>query len=149
MRHLRKNIAMKNSWFQSTHPLRDATMSYCIGIYVKVISIHAPLTGCDNKYFCKRKSISPISIHAPLTGCDVVAESVQFINTNFNPRTPYGMRLSLLDGYIWVILISIHAPLTGCDAYCNCASCLIYSYFNPRTPYGMRLSYSTWHHQQW
>ena len=33
--------------FQSTHPLRDATMDHSIQTLLSMISIHAPLTGCD------------------------------------------------------------------------------------------------------
>ena len=40
--------------FQSTHPLRDATVTSCLLCYNKRISIHAPLTGCD----CKKSKIT-------------------------------------------------------------------------------------------
>ena len=80
----------------------------------RIISIHAPLTGCDRD-FALMCPCGHISIHAPLTGCDC------------------GMSVS----YTFV-LISIHAPLTGCDGYISvvwqdCAN------FNPRTPDGVRL----------
>ena len=80
------------------------------------ISIHAPLTGCDlatEKYLLSNLDIS---IHAPLTGCDVKSRHFCLPFTrNFNPRTPYGMRLPFQS-----ISATLHA------------------YFNPRTPYGMR-----------
>ena len=80
-----------------------------------VISIHAPLTGCDD--FHNADAVSRlISIHAPLTGCD-------------NPFA----RLNVDTG------ISIHAPLTGCDLKSNWHSSMT-SNFNPRTPHGVRLS---------
>ena len=79
---------------------------------------------------------------------------------DFNPRTPYGMRLpnelncnrlvsisihAPLTGcdtwYLHIIylltVISIHAPLTGCDTF-TFASFKFSLNFNPRTPYGMR-----------
>ena len=34
--------------FQSTHPLRDATVGSHTDSDKAIISIHAPLTGCDN-----------------------------------------------------------------------------------------------------
>ena len=101
-------------WFQSTHPLRDATVldPYLEGI--ASISIHAPLTGCDirssNQSFflglfqsthplrdatmsyIAYNSICKISIHAPLTGCDFLASDIELALLYFNPRTPYGMR---------------------------------------------------------
>nr|DAQ64152.1 MAG TPA: hypothetical protein [Caudoviricetes sp.] len=57
------------------------------------ISIHAPLTGCDDPDDLADIDICDISIHAPLTGCDM----------DFPARS-----CILID-------ISIHAPLTGCD----------------------------------
>ena len=103
-----------------------------------VISIHAPLTGCDNKntpiiYFlfifqsthplrdatyvyhiCYNGYI--ISIHAPLTGCDYVDNYEQEI-IKISIHAP----LTGCDACKFVFLlnwitISIHAPLTGCDS---------------------------------
>ena len=59
--------------FQSTHPLRDATYAFRSHYLLLIISIHAPLTGCDRTY-------------------DTLNYSLQY----FNPRTPYGMRLCLV-----------------------------------------------------
>ena len=101
--------------FQSTHPLRGATGlvgGSAVGI---VISIHAPLAGCDR----------------PGKGTDRSAQ------TDFNPRTPCGVRLGVLDIAFQGSNISIHAPLAGCDASCVVCSCCT-SYFNPRTPCGVR-----------
>ena len=81
---------------------------------------------------------------------------------DFNPRTPYGMRLNVT---VWsnsdpifqsthplrdatnhiatissITSISIHAPLTGCDRTSHIHQDSL-PYFNPRTPYGMRLFY--------
>ena len=103
------------SVFQSTHPLRGATGlvgGSAVGI---VISIHAPLAGCDR----------------PGKGTDRSAQ------TDFNPRTPCGVRLGVLDIAFQGSNISIHAPLAGCDASCVVCSCCT-SYFNPRTPCGVR-----------
>ncbi len=102
--------------FQSTHPLRDATRLSCLISSTLKISIHAPLTGCDCDLVNRLISQQSISIHAPLTGCDVrcwkmFKPTLQFQSTHplrdatlsssdncdnfvdFNPRTPYGMRL--------------------------------------------------------
>ena len=78
-----------------------------------------------------------ISIHAPLAGCDTSSRSTARPASNFNPRTPCGVRLFKdclremwqifqsthpLRGATNQILtmrdfynISIHAPLAGCD----------------------------------
>ena len=145
--------------FQSTHPLRDATR--CKDTYSNnsLISIHAPLTGCDWVYLQESRLLFNISIHAPLTGCDQTADESRQLDGNFNPRTPYGMRRdsqSISARYSWFqsthplrdatatalllyryLIISIHAPLTGCD-WSKLFAASHRFYFNPRTPYGMR-----------
>ena len=79
----------------------------------QVISIHAPLAGCD----CPSSGQAPrpvISIHAPLAGCDVFAENLKKLRK-----------------------ISIHAPLAGCDSTISFGG-KSGPYFNPRTPCGVR-----------
>ena len=56
-----------------------------------------------------------ISIHAPLAGCDSPALRRRSPHTDFNPRTPCGVRHVLLQ------------PSSG------------HKHFNPRTPCGVRL----------
>ena len=137
MRHKKRSPTVITVRFQSTHPLRDATCGVSEATVSRWISIHAPLTGCDARAFSKSSN-----------------------QANFNPRTPYGMRLGICVITIEYSCISIHAPLTGCDVTewearatrdgisihapltgCDFAPVsLKYSifYFNPRTPYGMR-----------
>ena len=100
--------------FQSTHPLRGAT---------KALENH------------QKGEI--ISIHAPLAGCDPLRIMLRTRPSNFNPRTPCGVGLidwrsspSLFlfqsthplrgatccrECYLRAKNISIHAPLAGCD----------------------------------
>ena len=104
-----------------------------------MISIHAPLTGCDFRrgiipkrvgrfqsthplrdatgFYWYEINRNEISIHAPLTGCDVCKSH------------------NIFD----VHCISIHAPLTGCDITAIPRITASVN-FNPRTPYGMRPS---------
>ena len=79
------------------------------------ISIHAPLTGCDPSKEDSHHLIFIISIHAPLTGCDKIRSLFSSVPSNFNPRTPYGMRHVCAIFVVLQSYISIHAPLTGCD----------------------------------
>ena len=101
-----------------------------------------------------------ISIHAPLAGCDANAIFVYGAKDDFNPRTPCGMRHHDPDAVASFCQISIHAPLAGCDAerrsmyykllsisiHAPLAGCdkyersglLFEKHFNPRTPCGMR-----------
>ena len=93
VRHIRRTLTDEQKVFQSTHPLRGATLpglrqppghadfnprTPC-GVRLSplfsssvifCISIHAPLAGCD-RAFSMRSARSTISIHAPLAGCDV------------------------------------------------------------------------------
>ena len=56
--------------FQSTHPLRGATLLLHALHGFRPISIHAPLAGCDDTIKNIDKIMKLISIHAPLAGCD-------------------------------------------------------------------------------
>ena len=78
--------------FQSTHPLRGATKPPPVTLSPISISIHAPLAGCDDKPNEDPKGRS-----------------------NFNPRTPCGVRRQISVRDFGVVYISIHAPLAGCD----------------------------------
>ena len=100
--------------FQSTHPLRDATPTFKDTFLSDALfqSTH-PLRDATKTgkllWF-----IVDISIHAPLTGCDCPCQFYVQAIYYFNPRTPYGMR---------------HYSYKDHQAHL---------YFNPRTPYGMR-----------
>ena len=58
---------------------------------VVVISIHAPRGGSD-MLICLPRSPAIISIHAPRGGSDFCAYSVGFLDSYFNPRSPWGER---------------------------------------------------------
>ena len=122
--------------FQSTHPLRGATITRTPARRGHGISIHAPLAGCDMERLTKRLD-NGISIHAPLAGCDHGIVEPRLERDYFNPRTPCGVRRARmrylrygkqfqsthpLRGATFARLdsapgesISIHAPLAGCD----------------------------------
>ena len=78
--------------FQSTLPVRGATVNLTTVVAIAVISIHAPRAGSD--------ITSPQTMDA--TG-------------NFNPRSPCGERLSKNINKIVRKKISIHAPRAGSD----------------------------------
>ena len=56
--------------FQSTHPVRGATVMVAASPDTKRISIHAPREGCDMTVRHSTPSSVTISIHAPREGCD-------------------------------------------------------------------------------
>ena len=123
--------------FQSTHPLRGATIQSFSQPQRGPISIHAPLAGCD-LFPQKLPNLFPISIHAPLAGCDIWIAGCFPRSSDFNPRTPCGVRRCVhcvfgrrnafqsthplrgatrtLEPQLYVFDISIHAPLAGCDS---------------------------------
>ena len=104
--------------FQSTHPSRDATLAYFEDQTLLGISIHASLAGCDDyspAILCRYRLIS---IHASLAGCDVTTPLV-----------------------LLLYCISIHASLAGCDYKQSQASNHSPGNFNPRIPRGMRRLY--------
>ncbi len=107
-------VIMSCHIFQSTHPLRGATRR----------------SGGD-------RVLPLISIHAPLAGCDLQARQGLPAFRDFNPRTPCGVRRDMVIGYITSLPISIHAPLAGCDHYAHTGSAWPWN-FNPRTPCGVR-----------
>ena len=114
VRHYLLGRSTDHEIFQSTHPLRGATRLPRLLRRGRIISIHAPLAGCDARgqdHLHGRR----ISIHAPLAGCDPRGSSPVQAARYFNPRTPCGVR-PLEDwrqAASWSI--SIHAPLAGCD----------------------------------
>ena len=94
VRPVKVDEAVEEAKFQSTHPLRGATAVGRAAMEIGVISIHAPLAGCDPDVITATTTVA-ISIHAPLAGCDAGIEKADDM----------------------VMYISIHAPLAGCDIF--------------------------------
>ncbi len=123
--------------FQSTHPLRGATVGDVLSLTPEQIfqSTH-PLRGATSMLAVVVGSDIFQSTH-PLRGATRRRCSSCPSRMYFNPRTPCGVRHSLRRFCPLAASISIHAPLAGCDGYCW--PCVSYSwYFNPRTPCGVR-----------
>ena len=83
-----------------------------------------------------------ISIHAPRVGCDSSVMFSRPLHSNFNPRTPCGVRLEKEVVVTLTDYISIHAPRVGCDQ-ANQVTFRELVDFNPRTPCGVRPRLST------
>ena len=101
------------------------------------ISIHAPLTGCDCIPPGWVLRGVPISIHAPLTGCDLLAFAICSIPSNFNPRTPHGVRRVRRGLCSRQTDFNPRTP-HGVRRLCS-SKPVKCSNFNPRTPHGVRL----------
>ena len=100
------------------------------------ISIHAPRVGCDGTGGTIT-GVGEISIHAPRVGCDNRFPPMPGTQSDFNPRTPCGVRQALGGKVPLVWRISIHAPRVGCDCPSWSGVFMILN-FNPRTPCGVR-----------
>ena len=78
----------------------------------------------------------------PVRGATAFATSLPSRSSDFNPRTPCGVRRHASHQSCRTCCISIHAPHAGCDRP-HIAAARPESYFNPRTPCGVRQQVST------
>ena len=137
VRHARYGDASYNGGFQSTHPLRGATLGlirFCRrnpGFQ----STH-PLRGATALIRSGACTGRFQSTH-PLRGATSHGDWRRNLCGYFNPRTPCGVRHNVWEPGAYGWEISIHAPLAGCDARSSTVSARP-SYFNPRTPCGVR-----------
>ena len=167
--------------FQSTQPKRAATeVRQVFDRMLASISIHAAQEGCDHRQyrvFCRfpisihaaqegcdlcrlpiRGEFS-ISIHAAQEGCDKRGDGASATGSDFNPRSPRGLRpcraAQFVAGFIFqstqpkraatnhvgklhsFTAISIHAAQEGCDNG-RITGRRKRNYFNPRSPRGLR-----------
>jgi len=74
----------------------------------------------------------------PMRGATSWWQAAETGRSNFNPRTPCGVRPTKMEWDWWETCISIHAPHAGCDRIRKW-SLSFTTYFNPRTPCGVRL----------
>ena len=81
--------------------------------------------------------LGKISIHAPRGGSDRGRWPGFAMPNDFNPRSPWGERRSLLPRILQREQISIHAPRGGSDRWISAEGSLE-KYFNPRSPWGER-----------
>ncbi len=139
MRRSAHSTSRRPSTFQSTHPLRGATAVRRVLNNRLVISIHAPLAGCDSITSLWACTFFSFQSTHPLRGATLHGRAVKPPRAHFNPRTPCGVRRDIfgyqekqqkfqsthplrgatLDVRICPLRarISIHAPLAGCDFY--------------------------------
>ena len=101
-----------------------------------LISIHAPLAGCDGA-FAPLVITAAISIHAPLAGCDLWDMNAPVVYVKFQSTHPLrGATSSVFRRGELLGFQSTH-PLRGATAFVGC-SFLPHLNFNPRTPCGVR-----------
>ena len=86
---------IRGSGFQSTRPVRGATVDGLIFDNWREISIHAPRAGRDFNLKNLLNSDGIISIHAPRAGRDPPFFLASSTSAYFNPRAPCGARLNV------------------------------------------------------
>ena len=108
--------------FQSTLPVRGATVHISQPSYTNIISIHAPRAGSDYD-FGKSNIVEDISIHAPRAGSDMHGRAGRSPSRHFNPRSPCGERLAHSNCMASVIRFQSTLPVRGATI----AKCLLQS----------------------
>ena len=86
--------------FQSTHPVWDAThWPEVLSVYPGFQSTH-PVWDAT-KFHETNYDTTYISIHASRMGCDGLKRPSRNCHNDFNPRIPYGMRLTVRRLFSW------------------------------------------------
>ena len=127
---------LSRSPFQSTHPLRGATLFPQLGFLVYID--FNPRTPCGVRQECFGISLFAFDFN-PRTPCGVRHGRTQSKArwTKFQSTHPLrGATGRPIDGRNYQ-RISIHAPLAGCDGLAR-EECVVEYNFNPRTPCGVR-----------
>ena len=99
--------------FQSTHPMRGATLPLRQRVFTSIFQSTHPMRGATNSRIKMLMSGQFQSTH-PMRGATSTA-CPQRNMSNFNPRTPCGVRLVRVGLQLMCEGISIHAPHAGCD----------------------------------
>ena len=122
--------------FQSTLPVRGATVPAYPTAHPSAISIHAPRAGSDGPGV-RAAGASGISIHAPRAGSDEQGHPAQFCTGAISIHAPrVGSDVSV-PSVVALHDISIHAPRVGSDTCWTCSPASTRN-FNPRSPCGER-----------
>ena len=109
------NNAWPHMGFQSTHPLRGATDGAPTSAVAGSFQSTHPLRGATPGTRAWRRCCR-ISIHAPLAGCDLVQLQCNLRIRLFQSTHPLRGATPCLHISTFTGEISIHAPLAGCDA---------------------------------
>ena len=123
-------------YFNPRSPYGERLLSLLGMIYPLTFQSTLPLRGATSQ-LCPFSGRSGFQSTLPLRGATLYKLSLFRGLQHFNPRSPYGERLSTFLPALSFIQISIHAPLTGSDCFSLTVTFGII-HFNPRSPYGER-----------
>ena len=106
------------------------------------ISIHAPHTGCDSIKQTSTDTTYKFQSTHPTRGATLFVVFIATARSDFNPRTPHGVRPPYIMMKLEDLKISIHAPHTGCDnhGFRPTAVCLRFQSTHPTRGATSRLS---------
>ena len=125
------------SRFQSTLPMRGATLFVAYFLDFVIISIHTPHAGSDLK--ARKPPVWRFIFQStlPMRGATYPVWGRHDVPRDFNPHSPCGERQ--IDGIQLAqsILISIHTPHAGSDRFRRTYG-LRFIHFNPHSPCGER-----------
>ena len=107
---------MISTRFQSTRPLGGATTRLHKQKRPRPVSIHAPPGGRDENHQDLTNCERMFQSTRPLGGATKALYAKRFIIISFNPRAPWGARLSAPGRRNPAIRVSIHAPPGGRDS---------------------------------
>ena len=82
--------------FQSTLPVRGATITTAIPFVLSVISIHAPRAGSDVQALSGIQRFTHFNPRSPCGERPLTLFFLPYSSANFNPRSPCGERLTLI-----------------------------------------------------
>ena len=112
-------VAQGDTKFQSTLPLRGATIHPLVCGPNLQISIHAPLTGSDPFEFGLAGGVEKFQSTLPLRGATAPTQIPNFNRDNFNPRSPYGERPIQRKASVQSIIFQSTLPLRGATIHIN------------------------------
>ena len=114
-RHSNRMYPSKSASFQSTRPVRGATLPPSRNSRRSTVSIHAPRAGRDSSLSISRSIASAFQSTRPVRGATRHACAASNCACCFNPRAPCGARqLNCTHGKAGPH-VSIHAPRAGRD----------------------------------
>ena len=133
-RHLPRG--RKTAYFNPRTPCGVRLMGTTDQGWYRIISIHAPLAGCDLHIGPFTVTIIVFQSTHPLRGATICKVLIVMLYRYFNPRTPCGVRLIIRQCCGGLMHFN---PRTPCGVrLVSCASSINSSDFNPRTPCGVR-----------
>ncbi len=127
----------KRSWFQSTRPVRGATVLPPQAPLQYAVSIHAPRAGRDTVLQAEADVMQSFNPRAPCGARQFTKCYLLHYDCRFNPRAPCGARRDSRGKLVKIHRVSIHAPRAGRDMR-EKLEIKVKTCFNPRAPCGAR-----------